>query len=127
MQACQLPFAEIKILRPDVAEVIIHDGVEMDTNMVHQYHDTLLDHLSAPFSLLINKLHAYTYTFEAQKILGTLPEINAMAVIVYNDVSKISTNSLATFPRETPWNIQIFHDRHSAMSWLDLQQNNINS
>ncbi len=125
MQELNLPFADIKILRDDIAEVIIHEGIELDLEMVNQYHETLLKHLAAPFSLLINKIHPYTYTFEAQKIIATLPEINAMAVIVYSDISKVSTHSLASFPRDTQWNIQIFQDRDAAMSWLELQQKNI--
>ena len=127
MHEYQLPFADLKILRKDIAEVIIHDGIEMDLEMVQQYHDSLLQHLQPPFSLLINKINSYTYTFDAQKTLATLPEINAMAVIVYNDISKVSTDSLATFPRDTQWNIKIFYDRFAAISWLELQQKNIST
>jgi len=76
-----LPFAKIIILQKDIAEVMINDGVEMDTKMVDQYHDFLLSHLHPPFSLLINKVNSYTYDFQAQIHLATLKEINAMAVI----------------------------------------------
>lgn len=127
MQEYQLPFADIKILRNDIAEVIIHDGIEMDIAMVQQYHESLLQHLQPPFSLLINKINSYTYTFDAQKSLATLPEINAMAVIVYNDISKLSTDNLASFPRDTQWNLQIFNDRFAAISWLELEQKNLNT
>lgn len=125
MEAHQLPFAVINIIRNDIAEVIVNDGVEMNINMVEQYHDFLLSHLSAPFSLLINKVNSYTYDFEAQEALATLSEINTMAVVVYNDISRASTASLASFPREEKWHMDIFYDRLDALNWLILQQDSI--
>lgn len=117
-----LDFAEITLLREDIAEVIINEGVEMDMNMVEQYHDYLLSHLRAPFSLLVNKLNAYTYNFEAQQKLATLKEINAMAVVAYNRVTLISTETLSSYPREDKWNLKIFADRGDALTWLLSQQ-----
>lgn len=125
MDAHKLDFAQINIVRDDIAEVIINEGVEMTTLMVEQYHAFLLSHLKAPFSLLINKMNSYTYDFEAQKLLATLGEINAMAVVVYNHVSEVSTGSLAAFPRTTRWNIHIFYNKEEALDWLYQQQSDI--
>ncbi len=126
METHQLDFATINIIRDDIAEVIINDGVEMNAEMVNQYHTFLLDHLKSPFSLLINKINSYTYDFEAQKNLATLKEINAMAVVVYNQVSKLSTDNLASFPRSTQWNMHIFYNTDDALEWLFLEQNTAN-
>ena len=122
MDLHELPFAKIIILRDDIAEVMINDGVEMDMNMVDQYHDFLLTHLRAPFSLLINKVNAYTYDFHAQEELATLKEIKAMAVVAYNRVTRIATETLASFPRDVKWNLQIFSNRDEALAWLVSQQ-----
>ena len=122
MDLYELPFAKIIILRDDLAEVMINDGVQMDIDMVEQYHDFLLSHLHAPFSLLINKVNAYTYDFNAQQKLATLKEINAMAVVVYNPVSKMTTETLASFPRNVKWNLEIFSNRDEALAWLLVQQ-----
>ena len=118
MDLHELPFAKIIILRDDIAEVMINDGVIMDIAMVEQYHDFLLSHLHAPFSLLVNKVNSYTYDFDAQEKLGTLKEINAMAVVAYNRVTKITTETLASFPRDVKWNLRIFSDRDEALAWL---------
>ena len=125
MDTHQLDFAKINIIRDDIAEVIINDGVEMNADMVDQYHAFLLSHLKPPFSLLINKLNSYTYDFEAQQSLGTLKEINAMAVVVYNQISKVSTSNLASFPRSTQWNLHIFYNTDDALNWLYLEQDNV--
>lgn len=122
MDLFELPFAKIILLRDDIAEVMINDGVQMDVAMVDSYHEFLLSHLHAPFSLLINKINAYTYDFQAQEKLATLKEISAMAVVAYNRVSKIATESLAAFPRDVEWNIKIFSNREEALAWLLAQQ-----
>ena len=114
-----LSFGQITILNPNLAEVIIDNYVEMDLAMVDEYHEFLLTHLEHPFNLLINKIHQYTYTFEAQLNLGTLPEINLMAVVAYNSVTENSTHSLISIPRAMPWNIQIFKERKTALDWLE--------
>lgn len=122
MDLYELPFAKIIVLGPDLAEVLINDGVEMNSEMVASYHDFLITHLRAPFALLINKVNAYTYDFEAQENLATLTQISAMAVVTYNRISRISTESLAAIPRSTEWNLRIFTDRGEALSWLHSEQ-----
>ena len=117
-----MAFAKIIILRDDIAEVIIDAGVEMDSKMVGQYHEFLLAHLKPPFSLLVNKINSYSYDFQAQKNLATIKEINAMAVITYNRVTEISTQTLASFPRDVKWNIRIFSNRDEGFSWLVSEQ-----
>jgi len=122
MDLHELPFAKIIILSEDIAEVIINDGVEMNTDMVDQYHDFLLSHLHAPFALLVNKVNSYSYNFEAQQNLATLKEINAMAVVSYNRSTTLATKNLAAFPRNEKWNISIFSSRDEALSWLVSEQ-----
>jgi len=122
MDLHELPFAKIIILSEDIAEIIINDGVEMNTDMVDQYHDFLLSHLHAPFALLVNKVNSYSYNFEAQQNLATLKEINAMAVVSYNRSTTLATKNLAAFPRNEKWNISIFSSRDEALSWLVSEQ-----
>jgi hypothetical protein len=122
MDLHELSFARIILLREDIAEVMINDGVIMDVEMVDQFHDFLLSHLRAPFSLLVNKINSYTYDFPAQQKLGTPKEINAIAVVAYNRVAKISTQSLASFPRDSEWNLEIFSNRDGALAWLMSEQ-----
>ena len=122
MDLHELSFAKIIILRDDIAEVMINDGVRMNEEMVEQYHDFLLSHLRAPFSLLVNKINSYTYDFHAQEKLATLKEINAMAVVAYNRVTKLTTETLASYPRDVKWNLEIFSNRDEALAWLLSEQ-----
>ncbi|NQZ23615.1 MAG: hypothetical protein HRT53_16380 [Colwellia sp.] len=123
MTVHELPFSKIILLSESIAEVIINEGVELDEAMVDQYHEFLLKHLSAPFSLLINKINSYSYSFAAQINLATLKEINAMAVVTYNSAAELATNNLATaVPREVEWNLKMFTSRDNALNWLQLEQ-----
>lgn len=114
----QLGFGKIILLDQDIAEVIIDKGVEMDMEMVNEYHQFLITHLRAPFSLLINKINPYSYTFAAQRKLATIPQIRAMAVITYNPVAEETTRSLIRIPRDRDWHIKLFNDRELALQWL---------
>lgn len=121
MDIHELSFGKIHVLDEHLAEVIVNDGVEMDMAMVNEYHRFLLDHLSPPFSLLINKLNKYSYTFEAQQQIATLPEIKAMAVVAYNRASEMATNTLKDVHRKVSWNLAVFPERAQALNWLQGQ------
>lgn len=127
MDIYNLSFAKIIILQDDIAEVIVHEDIEMDLKMVDEYHAFLRSHLQAPFSLLVNKINAYTYDFEAQQKLATLEEINKMAVVAYNHRTEVATEYLTTVQREVDWNIKIFSDRDLAFNWLVAEQKKLNS
>lgn len=128
MDLHELPFAKIIILRDDIAEVMINEGVEMNAGMVEQYHTFLLSHLRHPFSLLVNKVNSYTYDFDAQLNLATLNEINVMAVVAYKRVTRLSTEMLASaIPRDVDWNLNIFSNRDDAMDWLIVEQDKVHN
>ena len=118
MKSQRLSFAEINLLKDNLAEVIVDEGVEMTSAMVDEYHAYLLDNLTAPFSILVNKLHSYSYDAEAQHKLGNLKEIDRMAVVSYRLSSTTATEQLAELPWNCDWNLQIFTDRETALSWL---------
>jgi len=115
----ELSFGKINILKPNLAEVIIGSYVDMDLERVNELHEFLLTHLEYPFNLLINKVHQYSYTFEAQQRAYSLSEINSIAVVAYNSIAENSSNSLISIPRAMPWNIEIFKERKTALDWLD--------
>lgn len=119
MDSYTLSFATINIVREDIAEVIINEGIEMSLAMVHEYHDFLLSHLKSPFSLLINKQHAYTYEYEAQKILASLDEIKALSVVVYTDLAEIGQSALSvTLDSKVTAKVEVFSNRPEALTRL---------
>lgn len=124
MDLHDLSFGKIILINDRIAEVIINEGVEMNADMVDEYHRFLLSHLNAPFSLLVNKINAYTYDFEAQQKIANLSEINKMAVVSNNHVTTKATEYLKSLPSHSDWDLKIFSDRDAAMAWLLENQSN---
>jgi len=121
----KLSFGEITILQEDIAEVIVNYGVEMDLELVGEFHEFLLEEMRHPFSLLINILNSYTYNFEAQQLIGSLSQINAIAVVAYDKITENVIKTVIKVPKEIPWKIMIFSERESALKWLMNEQQNL--
>ncbi|WP_242130510.1 hypothetical protein [Aestuariivivens marinum] len=121
MERYKLSFGEIKILNKNLAEVIVDEGIIFDEIMVDEYHDFLLNSLTPPFLLLINKKYSYTYTFNAQKIIANLKEIKAMAVLLSTYGGEMSTRTLINVNGNYKWNIELFQNRTEALQWLQEQ------
>ena len=124
MKVYELPFGRINIIEKKLAEVIINDGVEMNVDMVEVYHQFLLQHLEAPFSLLVNKINSYSYTFDAQLKIAGLKEIDYMAVVIYKFSTEMATKILIDINRGNDWNINLFKNREEDLEWLSIVRNN---
>ena len=118
----KLSFGEITLLQADIAEVVVNEGEELNIEKVAEYHEFLLNKMKFPFSLLINILNYYSYNFEAQQFIGSLSQINAIAFVAYNKISKDIIKSVIKVPKEIPWNIKIFKEREAALKWLEDMQ-----
>ena len=127
MKTFDLSFGTVTLLRQDLAEVIINQGVEMDLDMVDEYHMFISEFLADPCALLINKMHQYTYTFEAQLAISNLEKIKAIAAVAYSDASRIASEMLMKLPTHKQWNMKIFSDRESALRWLEQQLSFLNA
>ena len=119
MKVFDLSFGKITILRKNLAEVIVDEGVVLDEVMVDEYHDFLLNSLEAPFLLVINKKHSYSYTFGAQKKIGHFDGIKAMAVIALTSGGVMSTETLVNINGNSKWNLKLFQEREQALVWLE--------
>ncbi|MEC3905440.1 hypothetical protein VOI54_00265 [Tamlana sp. 2201CG12-4] len=118
MKSYRLSFGTIELLNNNLAEIIVDEGIILDEVMVDEYHDFLLNNLEAPFSLLVNKKNPYSYTFEAQKIIAHLDEIQSMAVLVNSIGGVMSTETLMNINGNIHQNIKIFNEREEAINWL---------
>ncbi len=122
MELHDIGLGRIIKLSGDTAEVIAAEGVEVDMPMVDEYHEWIAGHLAAPAFLLINRVNAYSYTFEAEQKIGSLDQVRAIAVLVYSRISEMTADYMISLPRKLPWNVRIFHDRDAAIEWLETQR-----
>ncbi|MEP3838986.1 MAG: hypothetical protein ABJM36_15180 [Algibacter sp.] len=118
MSVFKLSFGSIIILHDKLAEVIVNQGVVMNESRVDEYHNFLLRHLKPPFGLLVNKKNSYTYTFSAQKIIGSLKEIESIAILAKTSGGVMSTETLLNINGAIYKNSKLFQDREEALLWL---------
>jgi hypothetical protein len=118
MKEYSLNFGKIIIIDENIAEVIVDDGVEMGLQHVDEYQQFLLNHMQTPFGLLVNKVNSYSYTFEAQMKIGTLPEIKAIGIVVYTNAAEQATSYLYKIHEHDKWNLRLFSGRKEALLWL---------
>lgn len=123
MKKYKLSFGHIIKLEPHMAEIIINEGVEMDMSMVGEYHDWLNDHLASPCLLLVNKIHHYTFSFEAQQNIARLDKIRGIAIVSYSKVTADTARFIASIPTAPHWQLEIFSNRKSALNWLAFCKN----
>lgn len=122
MELYELPFARFIKLRDDTVEVIVNDGIEYDTDMLEQYHDWVRKNLKHPSFVMVNKINSYTYNFDVQRKIGAIPEIKAVAHVVYTRASQVATEAMTELPRVRPMTFNIFTTREDALAWLDSQR-----
>lgn len=118
MKGYKLSFGEIIVHSNNIAEIIIAEGVIMCERKVDELHDFLLGTLAAPFRVLINKRNAYSYSFEAQKIIVNLKEIEAIAFAVYSPSALMSIETIMNVNDRNDWNVKMFRSQEAALIWL---------
>ncbi len=118
MEYYEISFGKIIILRNDLAEVIVNEGVEIDTVMVTEFHQCLLTHFANSFSLLITKVNSYSTKFDAMVQCGTLAQLEKMAVFAPSRKARLGADLALNVPRPVELDIQIFTDREEALAWL---------
>lgn len=119
MKSYKLSFGTIIKLGNNLAEVIVDDGIEMNSSQVKEYHDFLSENLKTPFYLLVNRIHSYTYTFEAQKLIVSFNKIKKLAVLLGTHGALMSTETLLNLNTDINWEIEWFRKREDALAWLN--------
>ena len=118
MDVHQISFAKITVLRNDLAEIVVDDGVDINVKMVDEIHYCLLSIFNHTFSLLINKTNSYSSQLDALMKFGTLATINKIAIFAPNKMARMSADFSATIPSSKTLNIEVFIDRDDALLWL---------
>ncbi len=126
MNLYELSFAKLIIIRDDVAELIVNEAIEVDLSMIEEYHNLLLSIFNSSFSVLVNKINSYSYTFEAQRQIPALKLIHATDVLTYNNMTEVTTTELTKMSSQgKKWNMKMFSDRDKAIAWLITEQEHL--
>ena len=124
----RLSFADINIISDEIAEVIGNQGIEITLEMTEESDKFLSAKFTNNFALLINRVNQYTYAYEAQLSIASLPHLKAIAVIVYDAQGKESIRSFKGSRFMDKLNIKEFSGlelgRNSAIQWLEHELSN---
>ena len=117
-----LTFGSFREIEPNILEIIINEGVELNSQHIERVEEGLLEKYDSAYALLINRLNSYSHTLDSMKKVSKLRNLAALAIVVYSRVS----SHVAAIHRLYQDNIQVFEDKNSAMAWLrDSMQKSI--
>ncbi len=115
----RLSFANISFISNDIAEVIVDNNIEVTIEMVEEFDDFLSAYDHTHLGILINRIHSYTYTFEAQFCLYSHQKIKAIALVYYSPQCRQSTQDILDLRFMDKLNLKIFSG--IELSWQQAQ------
>ncbi len=122
MHKHRLSFADINIISDSIAEIIIDEGVKVSIEMVEEYDNFLACIFKGNYGVLINKVNNYSYSPEAQFIMGSSENIVAIAAVNYTEQGNASSKEIAGRRAIDQLNVMTFSGLNlgwqEAMSWL---------
>ncbi|WOH35991.1 hypothetical protein RI844_11475 [Thalassotalea fonticola] len=119
----ELSFGSISIVDEHIAEVIVNEDTVMTLEMCEEYDAFLEEQFPHPFAILVNKLHNYSYTFEAKLHIASLEHLMAIAVVTYNKYGTEQTQKVLDQRAVDGLVLKEFSGlkmgRQKALSWLE--------
>ncbi len=113
-----LSFCRVIIIDANIIEVILNDGIEIDSAMVDEFFAFTAEKMNPVISVLLNKATKYSYNFEALMRLSVSTKIRNIGVVVYDPIAVNSVNFLNERYNQSQKNVKIFKTREDALAWL---------
>jgi len=116
----KLDFCTIHHRDDGIAIIEIKDGINLSAGMARELADLTKKVLGdRPLALLSNRKNSYSFSFAALTTLAELPNLVGLAIVIYNQQSRIlveTQNFFLSAMKSVP--IKIFTDLDSAEEWL---------
>jgi len=130
MRKHRISFADINIISECIAEIIIDEGISVSLEMVEEHENFLACIFTGNYGVLINKINNYTYSTEAQFIMGSSQNMIAIAAVNYTEQGKESSKSIADKRTIDQLNVRTFSGLdlgwQDAITWLHQELTNSN-
>ena len=116
----QLEFCTVIHREDDIAIIEIDEGVNLDADMARDLVELTEKELGdRPFALLSNRIHSYSLSFDAMSALANLPNLIALAIVIYSNKSQLlveTQNFFISTMKKRP--VKIFTEMEEAIDWL---------
>lgn len=123
----RLSFGYISILADNIVEITVDEGVEISLEMIEESQRFLDSQLSNSFSMLINQVNDYTYSYEAQLSVASHENLVAVAFVYFSDFSKRVSETLNARRVHDNLNTKMFSGLElgwqEAITWLTDEMN----
>ena len=108
-----IPFGSFKEIEPNIVEITINDGVEVDRAKLSVVATGLCEKYRGPYAILANRHNRYFHTDGSLDIYNNLSNLKGIAHLVQEGSSTMNCSTIKdeTHPR-------IFNDRAEAILWL---------
>ena len=114
MKLKDLDFGVLKEIEPQIAEIIVNEGVVLDRGKIQEIEERLLEKYDGRYALLVNRKNRYSHTHESMMKVARMKNLAAIAILVYADFAK----QAALIHELYQQNVSIFDDREKALTWL---------
>ncbi|GAW95416.1 MULTISPECIES: hypothetical protein [Colwellia] len=125
MHKHRISFADINIISASIAEVIVDEGIEVSLEMVEEHDNFIASIFKGSYGVLLNKINTYSYSPEAQYIMGSAENIVAIAAVNYNEQGQQSSKAIADKRVIDQLNFRTFSGLdlgwQQAITWLDQE------
>lgn len=116
----QLEFCTVIHRGDDIAIIEIDEGINLDADMAQELIELTERELGdRPFALLSNRIHSYSLSFDAMSALSALPNLVALAIVIYSNKSQLlveTQNFFISTMKKRP--VKIFTGMDEAIDWL---------
>lgn len=116
----RLEFCTVIHRDDDIAIIEIDEGVNLDADMARDLVELTEKELGdRPFALLSNRVHSYSLSFDAMSALANLPNLIALAIVIYSNKSQLlveTQNFFISTMKKRP--VKIFTEMEEAIDWL---------
>lgn len=118
----RLSFAKVNPLSKDIVELIIDENTLVSIEMVEEFDIYIEQNFKHKIGILMNKINDYKYSFEAKLTLGSLPMIQAVAILNYSNAGISDSHSIEQIRALDNLNTKLFSGlelaRDQAINWL---------
>lgn len=127
MTKYRLDFCTVFHREDDIAIIEIDEGVNLDADMARELVELTKSKLGdRPFALLSNRIHSYSLSFDAMSELANLPNLVALAIVIYSHESQLlveTQNFFLSTLKKRP--VKIFKNMDEGIEWLEKETTKI--
>jgi len=121
----KLDFAYFTILPNNIVEVTVDNGITLSLENVETCHEFVKTHVNEEFSLLINLIHDFSFSYEAKLSVASHENLKAIAFVTYNKKGQSEIEDLLRLRKIDNLNAKIYSGLElgwqEARKWLEQE------